>query len=443
MKNKLVVKNRKYYFWIILASIASYFSSASSLTAADAELEFFFDATAFSSDSVGHSRIDIAAAIPYQMIKFEDIEGIFLANCVARIVVSDSNDRTAAEYKTTRKLKANSLFVAQGGSGDFDYFFKSFILPAGDYKVKIIITDELAGMEYEKQRRVSLLDFKKFELSMSGTLLVSKIEQVGSSFKITPFLSDNIAPVINSLFTVMEIYNKNAADSIDFIYVLYNKANTEILKSEIITKFVPQGKSSLYFPIKGMKGLKQGETYILRTYALKPGANPETYNNFIVAGSERSIEYKRQIGKISLDNIDLAIEQSFYAAYPDDMRYMREGKDNDDKLDRFLKFWKSLDPTPNTERNEALDEYFRRIETASKRFRSSSRGENWRSDMAAAYVVYGPPLSTERGTPDYMGRVYERWNYSNGQSLYFLDQNGFGDFRLVQPAVITEKYRFK
>jgi len=409
----------------------------------------YFEATAFSSDSLGFPRIDVAVAVNYSALKFESVDNIYLSKYSSRITIKDSNDAIVAESKQSRQLKANSLYDSQGGNANFDYFFKSFILQPGNYKVKLNIIDDFTNNDYEINRKVSLLDFDKFDFSMSGTLLVSSIEQTQNGFNITPYLSDNIAPVINSLFTVIEIYNnvKNPLnqidnDTINFIYVLYNQDRKIITKSDIIQKIIPKGKSAAYFLIKPIKGLKQNENYILRTYALRDGADTISFSNYIIAASERSIEYKRQLGGVSLENIDLAIDQTFYAASSDDMKYMRSGIDEDDKLDRFIQFWKSFDPSPNTERNEAFDLYFKRIELANERYKFSG-GEGWRSDQGAASIVYGMPVTVERSNPDYMGRVYERWNYQNGRSLIFLDRNGFGDYRLVQPAYISDKFVFE
>lgn len=409
---------------------------AGSLFSQENGSKFFFDAVAFKSEKEDHSKLDVSVAIPYQLLKFEQ-DSLFIANYSARVMIIDTNDRTVAEERISRSVKAANTFVSQGGNGDFDYFFKSFTLPAGVYKAKVVLNDDLAGVEYERKRKIVLLDFDNFNFALSGTIIVSKIEQTQKGYKITPFLADNIAPITQSLFTVMEVYNKMEADSIPFIIAIYDKNDEIILKSDIITKYIPSGKSSQYFPMKDIKGLKQGGAYKIRTFALQKNANSDNFANKVVAGSERSVEYRRKIGNANLDDINLAIEQSIHAAYGDDMKYMREGKDDDEKVERFLKFWKSLDPTPSTERNEALDEYFRRISIASQRYR------NWRSDRATAYIVYGDPNTVERGNPDYYGRVYERWTYGNGRVLIFLDKNGLGEYRLVQPGAIVDKFQYE
>lgn len=409
---------------------------AGSLFAQENGSKFFFDAVSFKSEQEKHSKLDVSVAIPYQLLKFEQ-DSIFFAKYSARVLILDSNERTVAEEKISRSVKATNSFIAQGGNGDFDYFFKSINLEAGIYKAKVVINDELAGVEYERKRKVALLDFDNFNLSLSGTILVSKIEQTDRGYKITPFLADNIVPVTNSLFTVMEVYNKQVADTIPFIAVIYDKDDNVIFKSEVITKYIPNGKSSQYFPLKDIKGLKQGGVYKIRTLALMKNANAENFADKVIAGSERSVEYRRKIGNASLDDIDMAIEQSIHAAYGDDMKYMREGKDEDEKVERFIKFWKSLDPTPSTERNEAIDEYFRRVNIASQKYK------NWRTDRATAYIVYGEPNTVERGNPDYYGRIYEKWTYGNGRVLIFLDRNGLGDYRLVQPGAIVDKYQYE
>ncbi|MDZ7822184.1 MAG: GWxTD domain-containing protein [Candidatus Marinimicrobia bacterium] len=55
----------------------------------------------------------------------------------------------------------------------------------------------------------------------------------------------------------------------------------------------------------------------------------------------------------------------------------------------FTETWENLDPTPGTERNELMNEYYYRVQTANQRF--SGQREGWRSDRGMIYIIYGEP----------------------------------------------------
>lgn len=60
------------------------------------------------------------------------------------------------------------------------------------------------------------------------------------------------------------------------------------------------------------------------------------------------------------------------------------------------------------------------------------------------YIVYGQPANVERGNAGYGdNRIIERWTYRNNSEFIFLDNTGFGDFRLVRPMTVTDKFRYQ
>jgi GWxTD domain-containing protein len=54
-------------------------------------------------------------------------------------------------------------------------------------------------------------------------------------------------------------------------------------------------------------------------------------------------------------------------------------------------FWRERDPTPNTPRNEAREEFLRRVETANRSYASNGSVAGMFSDMGRVYIRYGEP----------------------------------------------------
>ena len=96
-------------------------------------------------------------------------------------------------------------------------------------------------------------------------------------------------------------------------------------------------------------------------------------------------------------------------------------------------FWKATDPVAITPDNEALDDYFRRVQQANVRF--ADEGEpGWLTDRGEVFITLGEPdevLDLSNGM-DRSGLRAIRWTYSSLRLvLYFQDQTGFNHFRLT------------
>ena len=96
-------------------------------------------------------------------------------------------------------------------------------------------------------------------------------------------------------------------------------------------------------------------------------------------------------------------------------------------------FWKATDPVPLTPENEALDDYFRRVQRANVRF-GDEGGPGWLTDRGEVFITIGEPdeiLDLSNGM-DRSGLRAIRWTYSSLRLvLYFQDQGGFNHFKLT------------
>lgn len=129
----------------------------------------------------------------------------------------------------------------------------------------------------------------------------------------------------------------------------------------------------------------------------------------------------------SLLNLDVAIDNLKYIVDDSRLREMKRGNQAE-KEARFIAFWKERDPTPETEYNELMAEYYKRIDDAFKRFTTPSTPGH-ESDQGKVFIVYGPPENIERRFPP-GGTTQEVWQYP-GRTFIFNATSGFGDFQLV------------
>jgi len=103
-----------------------------------------------------------------------------------------------------------------------------------------------------------------------------------------------------------------------------------------------------------------------------------------------------------------------------------------DREKAWEEFWKEVDPTPETEFNEAREAFNARYPTARENYR---RFDGAIADMGKIYVKYGPPDEIERHPFELSTMPYEIWYYYDlGRVFYFVDRTGFGEYELVPPG---------
>jgi len=324
-------------------------------------------------------------------------------------------------------------------NANFDKSIHSFYLQEGRYRINLTITDLVTKNKIDKNREISVIDYSKYRFSLSGLMIVSDIIEADENASITPFLSDNISNLENGFFLFFEAYNNEQARNVDFVYELWS--DTKLIEAgNKVTRFLQKGKNQLYIKIPPLKNLLTG-TYYLKVIALPHSSDSIYDESQYLAVSQRTIKYTPTLAGNILENLDLAIRQLRYVATNSQIRYIEEGANYEQKLNRFREFWNALDPTPNTQRNEAFEEYYRRIEYANSRFKSYQPG--WQTDMGMVYIIFGSPASVDKRQDYYNpSRVYERWIYTNNREFIFVDNNGFGDFKLLSPTTVTEKYHY-
>ena len=156
----------------------------------------------------------------------------------------------------------------------------------------------------------------------------------------------------------------------------------------------------------------------------------------LIQGNERKKESViLSLSKIgissSISNIDQAVQNMRYILHDDEWKKLSKSK-NTDKETLFLEYWESRDPTPETSGNEVMNEYFSRVSYSNNNFKSYLPG--WKTDLGMIYILFGPPDDLEVYN-DPLSRIYsQRWHYYRINKYFdFIDENGFGDYRLSTP----------
>lgn len=400
--------------------------------------DYFLDAIVFDDNDESDARVDVYVMIPYELLTFENVNETFVANVDLNLYITDKSNNKIETKHIQRTIEAENYKSSQGAKAEFVKYFYQFPLNSGSYTVVCNVTDGFSNNSYERKREISVIEFNKFTLSLSGILLLSQIEEVNGKYKITPYLSDNIGNLEASFFAFYEVYNKNEPKNIKVGYKL-TKNNEVIKESDLIELEIPIGNKQNFLKIETADLSLSGE-YILQVIAYEPSATNQDESK-VLAITQRSVKHDESLSYYVDEDIDKAVKMLRYIAKDDELKKIESAGSVAEKKELFYLFWKDKDPSPNTTFNEAQSEYFQRVKYSNEQFKSYTDG--WLTDMGMIYIVLGPPMQVENQSTFGNNIQYRSWRYSGNRTFLFADKNGFGNYRLERPYLFNEKYRYK
>jgi GWxTD domain-containing protein len=138
------------------------------------------------------------------------------------------------------------------------------------------------------------------------------------------------------------------------------------------------------------------------------------------------------LAAMAADNWDEVVDMLVHIASADELKKLR-ATPLDEREAAFAAFWKSKDPSPETEENEWQEEYYRRIRFADLRFATPFR-RGWQTDFGMVYVKYGEPDEIERHPFERGSKPYQVWYYYGQRRRFvFVDAKGNGEYDLQYP----------
>jgi len=206
----------------------------------------------------------------------------------------------------------------------------------------------------------------------------------------------------------------------------------ELSDKDIKTHLIPTLGNDEESTLLDLKSTDKGYAYALVKI---PNSNfPNSSYRFTIQKEGEKMPVTRSIFQsvwvdmpTSLLNLDTAIDMLHYIVDKETLKKISSGS-RAEREKKFHEFWKKRDPTPNTEYNELMAEYYRRIDYAYEHF-TTENTVGYKSDQGKVYIKYGPPQHTERKFPA-NGPTTEIWTYPN-RTFVFKATSGFGDFKLV------------
>lgn len=381
---------------------------------------FHQDFLNFRSDKPGMTKVDVYIQVPYKSLQFIKTGQGFTAKYSVVVSVFDESKEKLIVEKTWNET-INVMDFAQTTSRlNYNVGFRSFDLKPGNYFFRTAVIDSDSKKEVKSENNFRVREFNP-SIDMSDILLVTRSEV--KSNQVMPNIPRNVTLSVGGLQFFYEIYTSDSSmKNCTVDYEILDRESKVLYKKSVLEE-ITFGKNQIVESLDDLR-LDLG-TFILRA-TLKD-------ENFKTITSINKSFFSRWIGLPgSVTDIDKAISQMVYIATPDELSKLKDSQTNEEKLKNFLEFWKKKDPSPNNEENEVFNEYFRRVAYANDNF--SNYNEGWRTDRGMVYIILGAPNNIDRHPFEYDSKPYEVWEYYElNRSFIFLDQTGFGDYRLITP----------
>ncbi|MFQ5652650.1 MAG: GWxTD domain-containing protein [bacterium] len=285
-----------------------------------------------------------------------------------------------------------------------------FVLEPGDYHAQVTLLDHKTKNSRTFTRRVRLPNYGNSELSFSDLEFASSItvSQDTTSVLVKNFrkIVPNVARVygreVNTLYVYFEIYN--------IVWLPGTQDKWLDMRCTILEDSVAVKSEKIRYPLLGRSlagdlGIRVDDLGPGRFRLLLKAMAPDGQ----VAQKETVFNIIKPYQLYSHGEMEEFMRQIAVIAAPDEIEHL---KSDDDTLRAIDQFWKSRDPTPNTEHNEMFLEFCRKVLYANEHFTCHGQ-PGWETERGRIYIINGQPNRTEQ---DENGR--EMWTYSFAQYVF-------------------------
>ena len=386
--------------------------------------EFFVDALSFSSGDSLTSRVDVYIQVPYDAVQFVKKNDRYSAQYEVTLNLLGDDNSSVSEKLWTETVNV-PIFEYTGSRHAFSLTQRSVNIAPGIYTLRSQVRDLESKKLFHVIKKIVVGNYSTKALSLSDLMLVNRTGTEGEKRTIAPNVSGNIGENNNSFSVFFEIYSSRPGDSLELHYTIVDNKGREMLnkfqqyrvkgaKNQIITRF-------------------DSAKYATGAYQLNVEVRSlSESSDEIPALKQRSFVVRWGNMPISISDLNLAIRQLKYIAKDKEIDAFDDAGTDEEKRKTFDEFWLKRDPNPATKRNEYMEEYYSRVEYANKTFSHYQAG--WNTDMGMVFILFGSPNNVERHPFDIDSKPYEIWSYYDyNRSVVFVDESGFGDFRLLTP----------
>jgi len=178
-------------------------------------------------------------------------------------------------------------------------------------------------------------------------------------------------------------------------------------------------KSDFNFQVSNDEQVNAGVMVIeLPSEQLSPGSYSLTIKP---DGLSDSVSYNFEVVwvdmPLALRNPQYALDLMYLILTDEEYESMNTGDDLF-KATKIMEYWKAKDPSRSTPYNEAMTEFFKRVDYAFFNFQTLREKDGAKTERGKIYILYSKPDKIDKILED--GKQYEIWTYAKlGKTFYF------------------------
>jgi GWxTD domain-containing protein len=393
----------------------------------------------------GQTVVDVFCRVPFTLLDPVTRGPGGVAAFRVAVAVRDSAGLTLLEQAWTQTVPARVLTMARGST--VEHF--TFAARPGRYTVDVAITDSASGRVTRQSQDVSGYAESP---GASDLLLASDLRQAAGPADTTPrageirkgslFLGASSRPVLTPQQAQLGYYAEIYLAAPETVAVAMRVTRADggqviAVAPQQLALGVGGGATRGLVPLAG---LPAGEYRLEVTVRGRAGEQVRAAP-FGMAGFETEAALAAA-APVPRDVFDGMSEPQLDTLYGPLVYLMNESEQgmyptlsSEGKRNYLRQFWSRRDPTAGTQRNEAQEDYYRRIADANQRFREGGTAQipGWRTDRGRIFLKYGAPDEVLSRPQAGSANPYEVWKYTRGRALkyVFLDQTRFGNYALI------------
>lgn len=399
---------------------------------------FFIDAANVASKDISNGRIEVFVKVAFSELLFTKFQStLYRSQYEITYLLYDKKNNLVQREIQEKEIITDKYSDTES---DLRFHFSRLTLNVnpGDYTLTATITDKETQKFGQRKLSIPVKTFREKPIGISDLIFADKIQKdsLMDIVNIVPNVFKSFDNDYKRYLVYFEIYdgkfsttNKDTSGSLpvekETIKIKYKvlDKNQLVIVEDSTEKEVSQFQTFSSVEID-KKNISYGK-YILDVVVSRAGQRASSKAVFDV----RLSTFTSPSTSSSAFDLDIAIKQLRPITRNINIGKILKGTQAE-KAKFFEEFWKSKDPTPETERNELMEEYYRRIDYANRYFTSGFR-EGWDTDRGMVYVVLNAPDDIERHPYDSDAKPYEIWYfYQANLKLFFVDFSGVGDYEL-------------
>lgn len=374
---------------------------------------YFSADIAITVDADGRSQVSVSITLPYTELQWVKLTGGFGAGAEFSVVFQPRGPGRSYGDAWVRRIAVPSFETTRSPNAVI-LERRTFSPPPGSYDLRISAEDLDSQEESSASQRVTVPDHSRVPVGFADL----ELGVADSAGRFTPVPTRRLGMNVALLAARAVLFDRRPGNwprRYSFRHRIRDDHGDELLAGVEEVTLQHSAEPVLIRPARPELFLG---SYVFEVELAEGQSKWRVERSFEVeeSGPPRGKEFERMLEPLA------------YIAEAGEIEALR-ALAPEQQTKGWEEFWRRRDPTPETPRNEAMLEFFRRVHYAEEHFQGY--GPGWRSDMGRVYIKYGPPDQVETRPATAQTAPLEIWYYNRPyRRLVFEDREGFGRYVL-------------